>query len=127
LMAVTEFRKLAEADSLAAANKRIANILKKSDAIGNTLIDDTLLTEKPEIELAMSLKDYQKTVMPMIKNQDYKSALTELAGLRESVDGFFDNVMVMCDDPKIKNNRLALLHNLSALFLETADISKLQG
>ena len=63
----------------------------------------------------------------MINNRDYKSALTELAGLRESVDSFFDNVMVMCDDPKLKANRLALLENVSALFLKIADISKLQG
>ena len=63
----------------------------------------------------------------MINDRDYKSALTELAGLRESVDSFFDNVMVMCDDDDVKNNRLALLSDLNSLFLETADISKLQG
>ncbi|MFT5395379.1 MAG: glycyl-tRNA synthetase beta chain [Gammaproteobacteria bacterium] len=127
LTAVTEFRKLAEADSLAAANKRISNILKKSD-FNNTLeVKDNLLTEEPEILLAKTLKEYQKKVAPMIKDRDYKSALTELAGLRESVDSFFDNVMVMCDDDDIKNNRLALLSNLNSLFLETADISKLQG
>jgi len=127
LMAVTEFRKLAEAESLAAANKRIRNILKKSDITDNKKINDSLLSEESEIKLAKSLKDYQQRVAPMIDNRDYKSALTELAGLRKSVDSFFDNVMVMCDDPEIKNNRLALLSNLSALFLETADISKLQS
>jgi glycyl-tRNA synthetase beta chain len=127
LTAVTEFRKLAEAESLAAANKRISNILKKSD-LNNTLeIKDNLLAEESEIILAKSLKEYQQKVAPMINKRDYKSALTELAGLRTSVDSFFDNVMVMCDDPEIKNNRLALLSNLNALFLETADISKLQG
>jgi glycyl-tRNA synthetase beta chain len=127
LTAVTEFRKLAEADSLAAANKRISNILKKSD-FNNTLeVKDNLLTEEPEILLAKTLKEYQKKVAPMIKDRDYKSALTELAGLRESVDSFFDNVMVMCDDDDIRNNRLALLSKLNSLFLETADISKLQG
>jgi glycyl-tRNA synthetase beta chain len=127
LTAVTEFRKLPEAESLAAANKRIGNILKKSGATVSNEIDDGLLAEEAELALASSLKDYQKRVVPMIKNRDYKSALTELAGLRESVDSFFDNVMVMSDDDDIKMNRLALLNNLSALFLETADISKLQG
>ena len=127
LTAVTEFRKLPEAESLAAANKRISNILKKSD-FNNTLeVKDNLLAEEPEILLAKTLKEYQKKVVPMINDRDYKSALTELAGLRESVDSFFDNVMVMCDDDDIKNNRLALLSNVNSLFLETADISKLQG
>jgi glycyl-tRNA synthetase beta chain len=127
LMAVTEFRKLAEAESLAAANKRISNILKKSEHIENSIIDSNLLTEDSEIKLAGLLKEYKEKVTPMINNRDYKSALTELAGLRESVDSFFDNVMVMCDDPKLKANRLALLENVSALFLKIADISKLQG
>ena len=127
LTAVTEFRKLAEADSLAAANKRISNILKKSDFNNALEVKDNLLAEEPEILLAKTLKEYQKKVLPMINDRDYKSALTELAGLRESVDSFFDNVMVMCDDDDIKNNRLALLSKLNSLFLETADISKLQG
>ncbi len=127
LFAVTEFRKLAEADSLAAANKRISNILKKSDFNNKLKVKESLLSEAPEVLLAKALKEYQKKVAPMINERDYKSALTELAGLRESVDDFFDNVMVMCDDDNIKNNRLALLSDLNSLFLETADISKLQG
>lgn len=127
LMAVTEFRKLVEADSLAAANKRIANILKKSDAVINKEIDDNLLAEDAELKLAKSLREYQKRLAPLLEKRDYKSALTELAGLRENVDSFFDNVMVMCEDDAIKMNRLALLNSLSALFLEIADISKLQG
>ena len=126
LTAVTEFRKLAEAESLAAANKRINNILKKSEINDAHEINDKLLTEESEINLASSLKEYQQRVAPMIDNRNYKAALTELAGLRKSIDSFFDNVMVMCDDPEIKENRLTLLRNLSALFLETADISKLQ-
>lgn len=127
LNAVTEFRKLNEAESLSAANKRISNILKKSDLKNTQNIDEALLIEASELTLAASLKDYQQRVTPMIKSRDYKSALTELAGLRENVDSFFDNVMVMCEDIKIQNNRLALLSSLNALFLETADISKLQG
>ena len=127
LIAVTEFRKLAEAESLAAANKRISNILKKSDFKNTLQVEDSLLAEESEISLAKTLKEYQQKIVPMINNRDYVSALTELAGLRTSVDSFFDNVMVMCDDDDIKNNRLALLNNLNSLFLETADISKLQG
>ncbi len=127
LTAVTEFRKLTEAESLAAANKRISNILKKSDESTLKEVDNNLLVEESEITLAKSLTDYQKRLMPMIENRDYKSALTELAGLRDNVDNFFDNVMVNCDDDATKMNRLALLGNLSALFLQTADISKLQS
>lgn len=127
LKAVTEFRKLTEAESLAAANKRISNILKKSDITDIKKIDDNLLTEESEISLAKSLSDYQKRLAPMLKKRDYKAALTELAGLRDNVDDFFDNVMVNCEDEAIKMNRLALLDSLGALFLQTADISKLQS
>lgn len=127
LIAVTEFRKLAEADSLAAANKRISNILKQSDFNNVLEVKNNLLSEESEILLSEALKEYQEKVVPMINDHDYKSALTKLAGLGESIDNFFDNVMVMCDDDNIKNNRLALLSNLNFLFLQTADISKLQG
>lgn len=127
LMAVTEFRKLTEAESLAAANKRISNILKKSEITDIKQVNDSLLAEEPEITLAKSLNDYQKRLEPIIEKRDYKSALTELAGLRENVDNFFDNVMVNCEDEATRMNRLALLNSLSALFLKTADISKLQN
>ena len=126
LVAVAEFRKLSEAKSLAAANKRISNLLKKSEEIGSIKIKDDLLVEKSEIKLARRLEDYKKIIAPMIDNHNYKSALTELAGLRKVIDNFFDNVMVICDEPDLKKNRLALLSNLNSLFLETADISKLQ-
>lgn len=127
LNAVTEFRQLPEAKSLAVANKRINNILKKSGGAPNKTINEKLLSENAEILLASSLKTYQQKLAPLLQRQDYKTALTELAGLRNDVDGFFDNVLVMCDDPELKNNRLALLNSLNALFLETADIAKLQG
>ena len=127
LTAVTEFRKLSEAESLAAANKRISNILKKSDITDINQIDTSLLVEDAEITLAKSLNDYEKRVSPLIEKRDYKSTLTELAGLRENIDDFFDNVMVNCEDEATKMNRLALLGSLSALFLQTADISKLQS
>ncbi|MBL1142519.1 MAG: glycine--tRNA ligase subunit beta [Proteobacteria bacterium] len=127
LTAVTEFRKLTQAESLAAANKRISNILKKSEITDIKQVNDNLLTEESEITLAKSLNEYQKRLAPMIEKRDYKSALTELAGLRENVDNFFDNVMVNCEDDATRINRLALLNSLSALFLKTADISKLQS
>ena len=84
------------------------------------------MVEESEIKLARKLEDYKKIIAPMIDNHNYKSALTELAGLRKVIDNFFDNVMVMCDEPDLKKNRLALLSNLNSLFLEIADISKLQ-
>ena len=127
LIAVTEFTKLNEAESLAAANKRISNILKKSDVSTVNKINTSLLKESAEITLADSLVDYESRLSPLIEKRDYKSALKELAGLREKIDDFFDNVMVNCDDEAIKLNRLSLLGSISALFLQTADISKLQS
>lgn len=127
LTAVTEFRKLTEAESLAAANKRISNILKKSDVTDIKKVNNKLLQEDAEKSLAKALDDYQNKLTPIMKNTDYIAALTLLAGLRETVDSFFDNVMVNCEDEATKNNRLALLGNVSELFLQTADISKLQS
>ena len=126
MIAVVEFRKAIEAKSLSAANKRISNLLKKSEDIDSVKIENSLLIEEAEIELANTLENYKKIIAPMIENRNYKSALNKLAGLRKVVDDFFDNVMVLCDEPKLKKNRLALLTNLNSLFLEIADISKLQ-
>ena len=127
LQAVTNFRKLPEAESLAAANKRIANILKKSEVAAGASVDAGLLQEQAEKTLASLLDDYRQQLQPLMENRDYQASLALLAGLREAVDSFFDNVMVMCEDDKIKQNRLALLQNLNTLFLEIADISRLQG
>jgi len=126
IVAVAEFKKLDEAKSLAAANKRIINLLKKSEKSTSVKIKDSLLVEKSEIKLASKLVDYKKIITPLIDNRNYKSALTELAGLKKDIDNFFDNVMVMCNEAELKKNRLALLNNLNSLFLKTADISKLQ-
>ena len=106
LVAVTEFRKLSESKSLAAANKRINNLLKKSGGIDSVKIKDSLLVEESEIKLANAIEAYKKIIAPMINNRNYKSALTELAGLRKVVDEFFDNVMVMCNEPEIKKNSI---------------------
>ena len=125
LQAVQNFRSLAEAESLAAANKRIANILKKS--AGQAAATIGTLIEPAEITLLASAEQAEKEVAPLLAAADYQAALNCLAGLREDVDRFFDDVMVMCDDLDLRANRLALLTKLSTLFLQIADISKLQS
>jgi len=126
IKAVTEFRKLPEAESLSAANKRIANILKNLSQIA-TKIDESLLKEPAEKDLYNTLNNLVATVQPMFARRDYQLALTELAKLRTTVDRFFDDVMVMVDDDELKNNRLALLQNLRGQFLQVADLSRLQS
>ncbi len=127
LQAVTAFRQLPEAESLAAANKRINNILKKNGEVVTNKINNTLLDETAEQTLAGLLSEYHTNLAPMLDNNEYQQALSHLAGLKQPVDDFFDNVMVMCEDEATKQNRLALLGNLNQLFLQIADISKLQG
>jgi glycyl-tRNA synthetase beta chain len=127
LDAVAVFRQMEQAEALAAANKRIANILRKNDAEGELAeIDNSLLVEPAEKALADSIKTVKADVAPLMANSDYKAALTVLANTRETVDGFFDTVMVMADDAAIRQNRLALLNQTRALFLGVADISSLQ-
>ncbi|MCK5497841.1 MAG: glycine--tRNA ligase subunit beta [Gammaproteobacteria bacterium] len=126
LNAVVQFRKLPEAESLAAANKRIGNILKQVENQDNIQFSDGLLKEDAEQKLAAALNAIIKKVTPLLDNSEYEQALSELAGLKNDVDTFFDDVMVLCDDVALKNNRLALLSQLSNLFLKTADISRLQ-
>lgn len=125
VQAVNHFRQLPEADALAAANKRVANILAKAGDNVSANIDSALLTEDAEKAMATAIADKQEQVQPLFEQRAYKEALTELATLREVVDNFFDNVMVMADDEQLKNNRLALLQNLRGLFFEVADISYL--
>ena len=127
LKAVTEFRKLAAAQSLAAANKRIVNILRKSGNAAGSAPDPALLIEPEERRLAEALARYRADLAPLLQRRDYQAALCQLAGIRAEVDAFFEQVRVMCEDEALKNNRLALLHSLNRLFLETADISRLQG
>ncbi|MGD8641289.1 MAG: glycine--tRNA ligase subunit beta [Gammaproteobacteria bacterium] len=124
--AVTAFRRLPEAESLSAANKRIANILKKIDKV-DSKINESLLQESAEKDLYQTLQQLTGTVTPLFEQRDYQQALSELARLREPVDRFFDDVMVMVDDDKLKNNRLVLLQSLRSLFLQVADLSRLQG
>ena len=125
--AVNKFKGLAEAESLAAANKRIQNILKQNKSEKITDIDAALLGEPAEKLLASALSEIDKSVQPLLAKHDYENALTKLAELRDPIDNFFDEVMVMCDDEALKLNRLALLNQINTLFLSSADISKLQA
>jgi len=127
LNAVVQFRKLPEAESLAATNKRIGNILKQAKSYDNNEFNVELLQEDAEHKLATALTSIKEKVDPLLDNSEYEHALSELAGLKDDVDAFFDDVMVMCEDEAVKNNRLALLNQLSNLFLKTADISRLQN
>ncbi|WP_318470396.1 glycine--tRNA ligase subunit beta [Photobacterium leiognathi] len=124
--AVSHFRELDAAESLAAANKRVGNILAKFDGELPTTVDNSLLVEAAEKELAEKVTAVVAALEPVFTAGDYQTALTELASLREPVDAFFDNVMVMADDEKLKVNRLALLNLLRNQFLKVADISLLQ-
>ncbi|WP_434138407.1 glycine--tRNA ligase subunit beta [Photobacterium leiognathi] len=124
--AVSHFRELDAAESLAAANKRVGNILAKFDGELPATVDNSLLVEAAEKELAEKVTAVVAALEPVFAAGDYQTALTELASLREPVDAFFDNVMVMADDEKLKVNRLALLNLLRNQFLKVADISLLQ-
>ncbi|QYJ71487.1 glycine--tRNA ligase subunit beta [Shewanella sp. FJAT-51649] len=124
--AVSHFRSLEASSALAAANKRVSNILAKVEGELPTTINSALLAEAAEQALAAKLAELQPQLAPLFANADYQQALTLLASLRESVDQFFEDVMVMADDEALKNNRLALLNNLREQFLHVADISLLQ-
>ena len=123
--AVSHFRTLDSAEALAAANKRVANILAKAE--GNIgAIDVALCVEPAEQVLAQSVLSLAKEVQPLIAQGEYTAVLDKLAGLRQPVDNFFDNVMVNAEDAKLRQNRLAILNTLQGLFLQVADISLLQ-
>ena len=123
--AVAAFRQLSAAESLAAANKRISNILKKVDGELPETVKADLLQLPAEQALAQAVQAQQDKVLPLFASGDYEAALLSLAELREPVDQFFDDVMVMADDVALKNNRLALLNSLRGLFLRVADLSVL--
>ncbi|MBQ4812638.1 glycine--tRNA ligase subunit beta [Pseudoalteromonas luteoviolacea] len=125
--AVSHFRTLEEAEALAAANKRVNNILAKNNVTSDAAVSSELLIEAAEKQLAEQVAALTEELAPVYEQGDYQQALTRLASLREVVDTFFDNVMVMADDEAVKQNRLALLSQLSRLFLNTADISVLQN
>ena len=123
--AVSHFRTLDSAEALAAANKRVSNILAKADAaIGE--INLTACVEPAEKALAEAVLALHTEVQPLIAKGDYTAVLDKLANLRAPVDNFFDNVMVNAEDPALRQNRLAILNTLQGLFLQVADISVLQ-
>ncbi|MDA1107406.1 MAG: glycine--tRNA ligase subunit beta [Proteobacteria bacterium] len=126
LKAIQEFRKLPEAESLAAANKRIRNILKQGKGAAREVLDHALLKEEAEKNLARQVEQLEAQVAPMLHREEYTQALKHLASLRPAVDTFFDKVMVMVEDTALRDNRLALLTKLEGLFMGVADISKLQ-
>ncbi|MDG6319236.1 glycine--tRNA ligase subunit beta [Glaesserella parasuis] len=124
--AVSHFRTLDSAEALAAANKRVSNILAKVEGEISSEIDRTLLVETEEKALVEQIITLQAELAPLFEKGEYQTALDRLAGLREVVDNFFDKVMVNAEDPKLRQNRQAILNNLRNLFLQVADISLLQ-
>jgi len=126
LQALAQFRKLPAAESLAAANKRISNILKKSEDTIPEQWNIFSLIDEEEKNLAEQVTSLIPELQPLFDQQDYAGAMNKLAGLHEAVDAFFDQVMVMSDDHELRLNRLSLLNVIRNLFLRVADLSRLQ-
>lgn len=124
--AVSDFAGRPEAAALAAANKRVSNLLDKSgEEARQDAVSDDLLSETAEKQLLSRLQQQSDAVAPLFEAGNYQEGLTRLAGLRDDVDRFFDEVMVMVEDPAVRANRLRLLRDLRELFLQAADISLL--
>ncbi|MCD8503749.1 MAG: glycine--tRNA ligase subunit beta [Burkholderiaceae bacterium] len=124
IAAAQDFKTSEAAPSLAAANKRIGNLLKKAEDLSVSL-DIAALTEAAEIDLAHQLNNLAPEIEGHLAKAQYASALTVMAQLRQPVDRFFDEVMVMADDPAVRQNRLALLARLHQVMNQVADISRL--
>jgi glycyl-tRNA synthetase beta chain len=127
LRALSAFLELPEAISLAAANKRIANILRKAGELRRTEVDVESLREAAEIRLFDAMRSLREAVSTAVAQGEYANALGRLAQLRPPIDAFFDQVMVMDEDPQLRDNRLALLAQLHGLFIGIADLSRLPG
>ena len=127
LTALISFLKMPAAASLAAANKRIANLLRKATTELSEAVDSKRLVESAEQTLFQHVLAVERAVNPMITRREYSAALAELAELRSDVDGFFDAVMVMSEDTALRTNRLGLLLRLRNLFLQIVDLSRLPG
>ena len=123
LQAVREFTGLPESDSLCAANKRIQNILRKSGQMPTNSFDPTQLIEPAEQNLLSQLERIETSVSPKIAQRHYTEALKDLSELRQPVDQFFDDILVMADDPELRQARVSLLHRLQQNFIKIADIS----
>jgi glycyl-tRNA synthetase beta chain len=127
LRALERFLKMSEADSLAAANKRIVNILRKAPGDLTGAVDTSRLQDGAERQLFEHVISMERAVNPLFARREYAQALTQLASLRDDVDRFFDSVMVMAEDADVRANRLGLLLRLRGLFLQFADLSRLPG
>jgi glycyl-tRNA synthetase beta chain len=127
IAAVKAFAQMTEAASLAAANKRISNILQQAAAGNDAEVQESLLLEEAEVDLYAALREAMRAVEPLQGARDYAAVLTRLALLKDPVDRFFDEVMVMAEDEDLKQNRLALLARLREPFRSVADISRLSA
>ena len=127
ISAVSHFKSMAESETLAAANKRVGNILAKFNGELFAEFKTSLATEAAETSLANTFAEISNKVKPLQEARDYKAVLTELSQIKQPIDEFFDNVMVMADDEEIKINRLTLLNEIRNSFLAIADISVLQS
>jgi glycyl-tRNA synthetase beta chain len=128
IQAVQNFRALPEATALAAANKRVQNILAKQGRdIAVAAVDASLFSADAETNLFQLISTLTSTVAALTQNREYTSALTKLAALKDSVDNFFEDVMVMDDDMAVRTNRVNLLRALNQQFIQIADISLLQS
>jgi glycyl-tRNA synthetase beta chain len=125
LMAVRAFEALPESSALATANKRIVNILRKAEGDAAPAVERSMLTDGAEHDLYLAFQKLQPKIEAACAAGDFTSALKSLAGAKPAVDRFFDDVMVMADDPAIRGNRLALLRGVAATMNRVADISKL--
>ena len=124
---VTHFRTQEAAQALAAANKRVANILAKNAIESSVAVDSSLFAEDAEGKLFQQIEQIKAEIAPHLQRSDYQQVLTLLSELRENIDAFFDTVMVMADDLTIRNNRIALLKELRSSFMQVADISLLSN
>ena len=127
LSAVKKFSAMKQADSLSAANKRIRNILKKVEGNVPESVDRKLFQEAQETSLFGAIATQKMATKPLLESGEYDKVLANLATLKDTLDAFFDGVMVMADDEALKNNRIALLAQLRAMFLQVADLSQLQN
>lgn len=125
--AVTAFRTLPQAEALAAANKRIGNILRKNHGAVPADVSTDLFENSAERALYDQVRHVVEKIEPMMVQGNYGEMLQALSLLREPVDAFFDDVMVMAEDDKVRGNRLALLRSLADAFLRVADVSELQA
>ena len=125
VLAVTEFMKLDASQALASANKRVSNLMEKSEDALDTGVDPNLFEKDVEKQLSTTIDRVTRDIEPLLANKDYGGALLAMAELREPVDQVFDQVMIMAENKAVRANRLALLAKLRSMFLQVADISEL--